>query len=85
MNIEQNDQAYEQPKKSGKGLFACGGIGCILILLLCGGGVGLIAYMVMPVFGLLAEAQTLAESNVAVQQAIGEPITFDPPIQEISE
>ena len=82
MNIEQNDQVYEQPKKSGKGLFACGGIGCILMLLFCGGFVGLGAYIAMPVVSLIQEAQTLAAENPTVIAAIGEPITFDPPIQE---
>ena len=82
MNIEQNDQVYEQPKKSGKGLFACGGIGCILMLLFCGGFVGLGAYIMMPVFGLIQEAQTMAAENPAVIAAVGEPITFDPPIQD---
>ena len=82
MNTEQNDQVYEQPKKSGKGLFACGGIGCILLLLVCGGFVGFGVYMFTPVFGILEEAQTLAAENQTVIDAIGEPITFDPPVQE---
>lgn len=82
MNIEQNDQVYEQPKKSGKGLFACGGIGCILLLLVCGGGIGLMVYMMMPVFSIMQEAQTLAAENPQVIAALGEPITFGQPQQE---
>ena len=82
MNIEQNDQVYEQPKKSGKGLFACGGVGCILLLLFCGGIVGLIAYMTMPVLQIIQEAQTLAAENNQVIEALGDNINFGAPVNE---
>ena len=82
MNIEQNEQVYEQPRKSGRGLFACGGIGCLLMLLFCGGGMGLMAYIAVPFASSYQEAMEMAKENEAVVAAVGEPIEFGQPTNQ---
>lgn len=77
MNVEQAEpQTYEAPKSGGakKGFFACGGIGCILLLLLCGGAIGMVGYSYFSFNKTFTEAKTQVESNEQVIQALGEPI-----------
>ena len=84
MNTEDtNNPGYQQPvAKSNKGLFACGGIGCLLLFLVCGGGIAAVTYMGMGVFQVWEEAKSAVSDNKAVIDALGEPLEFGPqPVQ----
>ncbi len=86
MNFEETEnRGYEEPKKSGRGWFACGGIGCILLLLVCGGGIGLAIMFGMPVANTLIEANTMGSSNEKVAAALGSPVTIGQPVQRTAE
>ena len=86
MNFEETEnRGYEEPKKSGRGWFACGGIGCILLLLVCGGGIGLSFMFGMPVVNTIIEANTAVSSNQKVADALGSPVTIGQPVQRTAE
>lgn len=78
MNFEetQNKGYEEPPTKSRRGWFACGGIGCILLLVVCGGGLGLGFMMLMPVLKSMTHANTLVSSDEKVIAALGSPVTI---------
>ncbi len=86
MNVEDNyDSTQEEPRKSGKGLFACGGIGCILLLLACGGGIAAVFTMAMPLVNRLNEAQAMVSENDQVIEALGDDLTFGQPSQRTKQ
>ncbi|MEM9409685.1 MAG: hypothetical protein AAGA30_01140 [Planctomycetota bacterium] len=83
MNVEEvSNPGYEQPKKSGRSLFACFGIGCVVLLVLCAVG-GVASYFVFQdQINLIYEQTTLAQENMdlakesdVVKEKLGEPIT----------
>lgn len=89
MNIEEvSNPGYEQPQqpvtKSRKGWFACGGIGCLVLFLICGGAIGGIAYISVGVFQVFEEAKSMVAENQSVKDALGEPIRFEPQFSDYS-
>ena len=70
----------EPPKKSRSWLWF-GGCGCLVVLLLCGGGIAALAVPAMGVFQAISEAQSMAQESAEVQAAIGSPVEFGPPAQ----
>lgn len=72
------------PKKSRFLLF--GGIGCALLMLLCGGGllVGgfFMAPMIQKVMAEISSAQAMIESSEEVQAELGAPLNVAPPAIE---
>jgi len=80
------ESSMEQPRSSGKKWFACGGIGCILVLLLCGGGIAGIVAMIWPAVNTIAQEvpAKLMESQPLID-AVGEPITVGTPVQKGQE
>lgn len=54
VNDEMNPD-YEQPAKSGKSWFACFGIGCVILFLLCGVGAGLSYVFMGPQIKMVTE------------------------------
>ena len=75
MNVEEvNNPGYEPAKSSGKKWFACGGIGCVLLVLICGGGIGISMVIGVPFAQTLTEAQSMACENQAVIDALGDPV-----------
>jgi hypothetical protein len=82
MNFEETqNKGYEEPTKSKRGWFACGGVGCILLLLVCGGGIGLSVLFGLPFARTIIEANTLVSSNEKVAAALGSPVTISQPGQ----
>ena len=67
------------PKKSGNKLWLFGGIGCLLLSLLCVGGIAIVAYTASgPIMAAMAEigaGEALIQSSPEVQEEIGTPIT----------
>lgn len=86
MNFEENqDKGYQEPVKSRRGWFACGGIGCILLVLFCGGGLGLVVTMVMPFVTSITQSHTLVNADERVEAALGSPLTIGQPGQRAPE
>ena len=80
-----NSDATAEKTKSGSGKWwLFGGCGCLMVLLLCGGGIAIVAMPAMSVFQIMAEAQTQAQESERVQEALGTPIDFGPPAQTSS-
>jgi hypothetical protein len=84
MNVKSDFEAHmEQPKSSGKKWFACGGIGCILLLLMCGGGIATVVAIAWPVVTIVGtDIPTRIKENPQVIAAVGEPVEVGPPEQK---
>lgn len=82
MSIEEvTNPGYEQQQqatvtKSKKGWFACGGIGCLILFLFCGGIIGVVGYFGIGFAQTLEEVKTMVKDNQAVKDALGEPVKF---------
>ena len=69
---------HMEQKPSSKKWWMFGGCGCVVVLLLCGGGVlGMFLWVGKPLMDLMNENLTLARSSVAIQEALGDPIELD--------
>ena len=84
MNFEETrTTGYEEPVKAGRSWFACCGIGCLILVLICGAGTA-ISYFVFrddintafDQMKLHAETMQLAMESNAVQEKLGEPVTI---------
>ena len=67
------------PKKSGNKLWLFGGIGCLLLSLLCVGGIAILAYTasgpIMAAMGEIGAGEALIQSSPEVQQEVGTPVS----------
>ena len=68
--------------KSSRRWWMFGGCGCLLIIVLCGGGIAAIAVPAISAGQALNSAQALASESQAVKDALGEPLTFGAPAQQ---
>ena len=67
-----------EQKPSGRKWWLFGGCGCVVLLLLCGGGgLGAFFWIGKPTIDLMNENLTLARSSEAIKEALGEPIELD--------
>ena len=68
------------PKKGKSKLWIFGGIGCLLLSLLCIGGIGIIAYTASgPIMAAIAEmdaGEALIQSSPEVQAEVGTPVSI---------
>ncbi len=65
---------FDQPK-SKKKFWLFGGVGCVVFLLLCCGGIGAIGYMVAkPLQDIFRESQEYARTSEIVADAVGAPV-----------
>jgi hypothetical protein len=78
---EQKFPGYEQPPRSGRNWFACCGIGCLLLFLVCGAGAAIFYFMAGDYFKMFFEFVKLHSETVAnsvelevVQQKLGKPV-----------
>ena len=88
MNIEEvNNPGYEKPRKSGRSWMACFGIGCVVLLVLCGVGAVITYFTAGPQFMALFDQMQIQQQNLVmamesdlVKEKLGSPVT---PIVEI--
>lgn len=84
MNVEEMNPNYEQPAKSGKSWFACFGIGCVVLFLLCGVGSAVAWFtfgqQMMDVYNIQKQAVATAMESDKVQEKLGDNIV---PVFEI--
>jgi hypothetical protein len=79
MNVENYDPQGEQSqaRKSGGGkLLKIGGCGCLVLLLLCGGGIGYFVYKLKPSIQMMQESISMVQESEAVKAKLGNPITI---------
>ena len=80
MNVEEvNNPGYEQPRKSGRSWMACFGIGCVVLILLCGVGMAITYFTVgqtaVELMQIQQENLALATDSDKVKEKLGSPVT----------
>ncbi len=85
MNVEEINPGYDQPQKSGRSWFACFGIGCVVLFLLCGAGAAVTYFvagdyvkMAIEQGQMHAETLSTAMENETVREKLGDNIQPDP-------
>jgi hypothetical protein len=69
---------HMEQKPSGRKWWLLGGCGCVVLLLICGGGgVGLFFWLGKPTMDFMNQNLALARSSDAIKEALGEPIELD--------
>ena len=66
----------DTPQKKSRPLLWVGGCGCLIIILVCGGGIFGLIYWSMSFAETFNNAQAMARESQAVQDALGEDLTF---------
>ena len=67
--------------RKGNKVWIFAGAGCLLVTLLCLGGVGILGYLGMGVAAELAASQDSIVNSPAVQAELGSPLEIQPPVQ----
>jgi len=69
------------PTKKGNKVWIFAGVGCLLVALLCMGGLGVVGYLGMGVAAEMTAAQDSIANSPAVQAELGSPLEIQPPAQ----
>ncbi len=69
------------PPKKGNKVWIFAGVGCLLVSLLCLGGIGVVGYLGAGVFAEMEAAKDSIANSPAVQAELGSPLNVEPPTQ----
>ncbi len=75
-------EASADSGKSSRRWWMFGGCGCLLIIVLCGGGIAAVAVPLISFGQALNSAQAMASESQAAKDAFGEPLSFGAPAQQ---
>ena len=66
---------HMEQRPSRKKWWMIGGCGCFMVILLCGGGIGIFGFMVAkPLLDIVQESQAFVRTSEVVADAVGEPV-----------